>query len=645
MNTTVTDSVTYSNTLKFSIFKIDDYTYILNNELIPKDSILEKIISTSLHVDSDDNGEFILPYTQSDFEIIYKYITKGILPKIEYLHIFDYFNISELHSYKLASLKEEYMRNNMYQKGYETHEMNCDPYYGLIKIDEIFWNKLTINRPNDNNYLFDNMKTEKQEWLQIKENLKTIDFLFEQQNIFVAGGRIYSALFGSKYADTDIFIYNSTEWSAKMKIFQISNILKNNVKHKSNRCTRTSNAITFTFNPKTHHNWHKDEYQIILRLYNSPSEILHGFDVDCCSIGYDGKDIWITQRALFSIINGYNTVNFDRLSPSYNFRLAKYALKGMAIKIPNFDKNKVIKSELENYFNNNKRGYNLNMRYKHIKKLNGLDVILYLEYYYQHQKHYKTMLSINKLDKESSDYSALPYSHYNGEGLDLFNVLSYLNYAKIFYPKYSKSYMPYIIKLSKLYDIHISDENELEKLDIDGMSILNHNNTLSNKNKNKEYIYTVNIKGSIEDIRILDLSEYTKRLNPYILSFFGNIKNISIIDNSSINENSSVNDDILYDSNKKYSTSMNLALDCNFNNFFRCSKITFIKADIDNLAEILDIPIEIYKCLEIIRPWDFPAAVTFKTTQPGEQMTNTFNKLVLEDTSIWYKGMFYRYDS
>lgn len=31
--------------------------------------------------------------------------------------------------------------------------------------------------------------------------------------------------------------------------------------------------------------------QIILRQYKSPAEILMGFDVDCCSVGYDGKNV------------------------------------------------------------------------------------------------------------------------------------------------------------------------------------------------------------------------------------------------------------------------------------------------------------------------------------------------------------------
>jgi hypothetical protein len=33
------------------------------------------------------------------------------------------------------------------------------------------------------------------------------------------------------------------------------------------------------------------DVQIILRLYTSPAEVLLCFDVDCCCIGYDGRNV------------------------------------------------------------------------------------------------------------------------------------------------------------------------------------------------------------------------------------------------------------------------------------------------------------------------------------------------------------------
>ena len=62
--------------------------------------------------------------------------------------------------------------------------------------------------------------------------------------------------------------------------------------------------------------------QIIRRLYICPYQIIAGFDVDCCCIlsNLDGQ-IYATERGVYAISGGYNVVNFDRLSPSYEYRL------------------------------------------------------------------------------------------------------------------------------------------------------------------------------------------------------------------------------------------------------------------------------------------------------------------------------------
>ena len=36
--------------------------------------------------------------------------------------------------------------------------------------------------------------------------------------------------------------------------------------------------------------------QIVLRLYDSPTEVLLGFDVDCCCVGYDGQHVYALPR-------------------------------------------------------------------------------------------------------------------------------------------------------------------------------------------------------------------------------------------------------------------------------------------------------------------------------------------------------------
>ena len=78
--------------------------------------------------------------------------------------------------------------------------------------------------------------------------------------------------------------------------------------------------------------------QIILRSYCSPSEVIHGFDIDAsCICVNDEMKIFATKRFMYAVSNGYNTVNFERLSPSYSHRLYKYYKRGFAIWIPEIE--------------------------------------------------------------------------------------------------------------------------------------------------------------------------------------------------------------------------------------------------------------------------------------------------------------------
>ena len=81
--------------------------------------------------------------------------------------------------------------------------------------------------------------------------------------------------------------------------------------------------------------------QIILRLYASPAEVLLGFDVDCCCIGYDGSNVWALPRCLRALRHQVNVVNALHAWPnraSYEFRLVKYASRGFSIAVPGLQK-------------------------------------------------------------------------------------------------------------------------------------------------------------------------------------------------------------------------------------------------------------------------------------------------------------------
>ncbi|KIY61763.1 hypothetical protein CYLTODRAFT_336741, partial [Cylindrobasidium torrendii FP15055 ss-10] len=97
-------------------------------------------------------------------------------------------------------------------------------------------------------------------------------------------------------------------------------------------CVRSKNTISI------HSEAPWRTVQIVLRLYSSPAEILVGFDIDSACFGYDGRRVWATPRALIASMRQSNTVDMGRRSPSYEFRLAKYADRGYEILLPSLQR-------------------------------------------------------------------------------------------------------------------------------------------------------------------------------------------------------------------------------------------------------------------------------------------------------------------
>lgn len=85
------------------------------------------------------------------------------------------------------------------------------------------------------------------------------------------------------------------------------------------------------------------KYQIILRLYSHPSEVLHGFDVGCAAIGFDGVNVFTTTLGKFALEYGYNILDTTRRSTSYEYRLQKYRARGIGIIFPGMENGKEVK--------------------------------------------------------------------------------------------------------------------------------------------------------------------------------------------------------------------------------------------------------------------------------------------------------------
>jgi hypothetical protein len=165
--------------------------------------------------------------------------------------------------------------------------------------------------------------------------LKKLDW----KNIALAGGAVTSALtrFRDRTSDLDFFVYGlATEDEAEERaddlISQIIGLSKGNLEDSS--VVRTQHCVTINISED-------EKYQIILRLYKTVSEIIHGFDLGSCACAFDGKSIVLTSLGKFCIKNRVNIVDTTRRSLSYEYRLSKYFQRGFAIVLPYLDIDKL----------------------------------------------------------------------------------------------------------------------------------------------------------------------------------------------------------------------------------------------------------------------------------------------------------------
>ena len=651
------------NTVKF---KVGSKEFELEQALLPKDSYLRMLTTTEMKretigdaiVVSEDDEEIPL------FEHVVNFLQEGTFPPLSGLDSFSYLGVNPCEDYELASRLEDRMRANMYKDMFTDHPMNTDPHYGLVELTPELWDMIPSDHSFNPDFLFTKIPLKKCSWAQIQKSLSELNRFISLGGVMVAGGRIFSALFGTRVNDVDLFFYGEKDPDvAEKKIARILEMIRpddsrriraeinrlsslaNNLReqiytapmqeferelenvalslnglgasfesiqelvigayksigfeestgchstlfsayvagrymhlpflkpeernivlefnslnrqimnaHKSSRViiTRTANAITFEVFPLI--------LQVILRLYRTPSEVLHGFDVDCCSVGYDGK-LWMTQRALHAIWNGWNTVNFGRLSPSYERRLAKYGTRGMAIKVPNFTRKGEKGEELVKYSQEvqGKRG---GTDYKKVDSLMGLDMLLYLEFQADKLKYRSvTLKAIDHMAERASDYSQEKKS----AGININMICAHLLETRETYPEQAEKYLSHWTGVQQYVDdFDRHPHGFLEYQEKHGVF-------------DKSINFETNMIPKSSHLDFLRTHVYQEDMRELALCF----KQI-----------------------------------CHFHPM-------------------------LYNILGAVRPWKIPRDIGWKVINPGEQMTGTFHQLVLKDHSTWYTGRFY----
>ncbi len=167
-------------------------------------------------------------------------------------------------------------------------------------------------------------------------NFKGIDM----RNIIVAGGFI-SSLVQKEFSrsktyrdfnDIDIFVYGlKTEAEATERADRfLTEYFKAS---RGETVIRTKGSVTINSAPKI---------QVILRLYSSASEVLHGFDLGSCAVGVTGDSegnlkLVTTSLGKFCLETCSNIIIPSRCSSSYLERLGKYLDRGYSIIMPNYD--------------------------------------------------------------------------------------------------------------------------------------------------------------------------------------------------------------------------------------------------------------------------------------------------------------------
>lgn len=99
---------------------------------------------------------------------------------------------------------------------------------------------------------------------------------------------------------------------------------------------RTAYSVTLTLD-------YGATIQFILRKYRSIEEVLLGFDIGACAVGFTGNEgpVLLSRMGRIAHESGANVVDTTRRSPTYESRLIKYWERGFHVALPELDLAKV----------------------------------------------------------------------------------------------------------------------------------------------------------------------------------------------------------------------------------------------------------------------------------------------------------------
>ena len=164
----------------------------------------------------------------------------------------------------------------------------------------------------------------------LREVVPFLDKL-DWSHVVVAGGAVIGAIVGEGFSDIDFFFVDvGSEAECEDALRKaVGAVLEH---HDEVRLVHNRNCVTVQF-PEG-----GVTVQFILRGYGHLSEVLHGFDLGSCAVGFtmqSGKpQVYVTELGRFALEYGLNIVDTTRRSTTYEVRLQKYWRRGFGIVLP-----------------------------------------------------------------------------------------------------------------------------------------------------------------------------------------------------------------------------------------------------------------------------------------------------------------------
>lgn len=206
-----------------------------------------------------------------------------------------------------AKIHDNWIRNNFYRYP----EILQDPYYDLEEVS-IIEDRLTL----------------------VEEALNSSGFLRDKTLFLAGGGAMFVGGIIDDIRDLDIFTTDMTSLS-RLNLrnpYVLGHVIMADITIEFNLEFQELRIPTDQY----YYNGKVPSIQYILRQYNTPSEIVHGFDLDCCGYILDlyNRRLYRTKRAALSTKKRMNYFDPERSSPSYAHRLGKYKLRMFDIWLP-----------------------------------------------------------------------------------------------------------------------------------------------------------------------------------------------------------------------------------------------------------------------------------------------------------------------